>query len=89
MTLDANSAPATFEGLWRCIEQSLDLPREPPDEASPLADHLGVDSIALLMIAAVLDEHGVELADDDWADIHTVGDLWFHYQFRRANPVRR
>jgi acyl carrier protein len=61
--------------------------------AAPLAleahlrDDLHLDSLGYVELAVVLAGHGVVLSDDDWLDVHTLGDLWFHYGFRRSNPV--
>jgi len=51
-----------------------------------LRDDLHVDSLGYVELAVVLADHGAVLADEDWLDVHTLGDLWFHYGFRRSNP---
>jgi acyl carrier protein len=51
-----------------------------------LRDDLQLDSIGYVELAVALADHGVVLADEDWLDIETLGDLWFHYGFRRSNP---
>ncbi len=54
---------------------------------SHLLDDLHADSLGLAELSVVLHAHGAVLADDDWLDIQTLGDVWFHYGFRRSNPV--
>jgi len=53
---------------------------------TPLAD-AGLDSLGLMLVSVMLSEHGAQLADDDWADLETIGDLWDLYQFRLTNPA--
>ena len=52
-----------------------------------LHDDLHLDSLGYVELAVALADHGVVLADDDWLDVDTLGDLWFHYGFRRSNPA--
>jgi hypothetical protein len=52
-----------------------------------LHDDLHVDSLGYVELAVVLADHGAVLSDDDWLDVHTLADVWFHYGFRRSNPV--
>jgi acyl carrier protein len=52
-----------------------------------LHDDLHVDSLGYVELAVVLADHGVVLAEDDWLEIETLADLWFHYGFRRSNPA--
>jgi len=55
--------------------------------SSRLVDDLQLDSLGYVELAVALADHGVALADDDWSEIHTLADLWFHYGFRRSNPA--
>ena len=41
----------------------------------------------MTLVSILLSERGVELTDDDWIGIRTVGDLWHAYDFRRSNPA--
>ena len=52
-----------------------------------LHDDLHLDSLGHVELAVVLAAHGAVLSDDDWLDVHTLGDVWFHYRFRRSNPI--
>jgi acyl carrier protein len=54
---------------------------------SRLGDDLLLDSLGYVELAVMLADHGVVLADEDWLEIDTLGDLWFHYGFRRSNPA--
>jgi acyl carrier protein len=54
---------------------------------SRLRDDLQLDSLGYVELAVALADHGVLLADDDWLEIDTLADLWFHYGFRRSNPA--
>ena len=54
---------------------------------SHLHDDLHLDSLGYVELAVALAGHGAVLSDDDWLEVHTLGDVWFHYGFRRANPV--
>jgi acyl carrier protein len=55
--------------------------------SSRLVDDLQLDSLGYVELAVALAEHGVVLAEEDWSEITTVADLWFHYGFRRSNPA--
>jgi acyl carrier protein len=52
-----------------------------------LHDDLHLDSLGYVELAVALADHGVVLADDDWLEIDTLGDVWFHYGFRWSNPA--
>jgi len=52
-----------------------------------LHDDLHLDSLGLVELSVVLADHGAVLADDDWLEITTLADVWFHYGFRRSNPA--
>jgi len=71
------------------LEASTELGRRaaPLTLDAHLLDDLHVDSLGHVELAVVLAEHGVVLADDDWLEIATLADVWFHYGFRRSNPA--
>jgi len=76
-------------GFLSDLARSTELGRR----AAPLAleshlhDDLHLDSLGYVELAVVLADHGAVLSDDDWLDVHTLGDVWFHYGFRRSNPA--
>lgn len=79
---------ATIDELWIHLEElSGHLIEKKSEELSLVAD-IHLDSLAFIILAASLAEHGGEIPDEDWDDIKTVGDVWFNYQFRVTNPAK-
>jgi acyl carrier protein len=67
--------------FYRHIADELEWDRTLGGETSLLAD-LGLDSLRILEILLVVEELGVELADDDVPEWETLGDVYQSY--RRA-----
>ena len=65
-----------FEKIKKIIVAELNVPKEKVTLEASLVDDLGADSIdAVEVIMAIEDEFGVEISDDDMANIKTIKDM--------------
>ncbi len=71
--------------FYRHLAAELEWDVAPGRETSLLAD-LGVDSLRSLEILLVVEELGVELADDDVPEWETLGDVYQSYRRAACGP---
>jgi acyl carrier protein len=81
MTSRATDQAVVEPEFYRHLADELEWDRTLGGETSLLAD-LGLDSLRILEILLVVEELGVELADDDVPEWETLGDVYQSY--RRA-----
>ena len=85
MTSRTTEQPIVELEFYRHLADELDWDRALGRETSLLAD-LGLDSLRILEILLVVEELGVELADDDVPEWETLGDVYQTYRRARCEP---
>jgi acyl carrier protein len=85
MTTRATEQAVVELEFYRHLADELDWDRTLGSETSLLAD-LGLDSLRTLEILLVVEELGVELADDDVPDWETLGDVYQTYRRAACGP---
>jgi acyl carrier protein len=71
--------------FYRHLAEELEWDRSLGRETSLLAD-LGLDSLRVLEILLVVEELGVQLADDDVPEWETLGDVYQSYRRAACGP---
>ena len=84
------TSPATDQSideveLYRHLAEELEWDGAPGRETALVAD-LGLDSLRVLEILLVVEELGVELADDEVPGWETLGDVYQSYRRAGRQP---
>ncbi len=64
-----------FESVRAAIAKQLDLPEEEITMESRLIEDLKADSLDIVELIMDLEQHGVQIPDDELPNIHCVGDI--------------
>lgn len=74
----------SLEQFWGAIAEPMGIDQTGVDRPTSLRRDLGLDSLDMVELFAIMEDLDSTVAEDDMASLESVGDLYEHYRSRVA-----